>query len=73
MHTIYEFFPAVSPGYKIVEVRSPIIYLPITVKYINNLQLHLVDQDGHLVNFRGEVITDCIFYQSDQHYGYCIQ
>ena len=31
------------------------IYLPVTVENIDKLQLLIVDQDGDLVNFRGEV------------------
>lgn len=57
VHTIHEFFPAVPPGYKIVEVPSHVIYLPIAVHVIEHLQLRLVDQNGEFVNFRGEVIT----------------
>jgi len=56
-HCIHEFFPVVPPGYKIVEVPSYPIYLPITVPSIHHLQLRLLDQDGRLVNFRGETIT----------------
>lgn len=57
VHTIHEFFPIVPPGYKIVEKPSTIIYLPVVVQAIDHLQLRLVDQNGELVNFRGETIT----------------
>jgi len=56
-HTIHNFFPSVPPGYKILEVPPNPIYLPVTVTSIHHLQLRIVDQDGHLINFRGEEIT----------------
>lgn len=57
VHTIYSFFPSVPPGFKIIEKPSTIIYLPLTVSSIQQLQLRIVDQDDRLVNFRDETIT----------------
>lgn len=57
VHTIYSFFPSVPPGFKIIEKPSTIIYLPVTVSSINQLQLRVVDQDNKIVNFRDETIT----------------
>lgn len=56
-HSIHEFFPRVPPGYKVIEVPSQVIYLPVNVKSIDYIQLRIVDQDGEIVNFRGETIT----------------
>jgi len=56
-HTIHNFFPSVPPGYKTLDVPPNPIYLPVTVTSIHHLQLRIVDQDGHLINFRGEEIT----------------
>ena len=57
VHVIHEFFPSVPPSYKIIESPSPVIYLPVTVNTIDHIQLRLVDQDGELINFRGETIS----------------
>ena len=57
VHIIHQFFPAVAPGYKIVESPLPILYFPVSVKAINNITLKILDQDGDLINFRKEVIT----------------
>lgn len=57
VHTIHEFFPAVPPGFKIIDIPSKVIYQPVTVKSINYIRLQIVDEHGDLVNFRGETIT----------------
>lgn len=56
-HTLFEFSPNVEPGYKIsIEPRN-IVYLPICTNNIDNITLRIVDQDGRLINFRGEDIV----------------
>lgn len=57
VHVIHEFFPMVPPGYRIVETPASVIYLPINTKQIDEIVLKITDQNGNLVNFRGEVIT----------------
>lgn len=56
-HSIHQFFPAVDPGYKIIETPNPVIYYPINVKTIDNITVRVLDQDGELIDFRGETIT----------------
>lgn len=65
VHTIHSFFPSTPPGYKIIEVPTNPIYLPVIVKTIDHLQIKVVDQDGRLVNFRGETITVRLHIKSE--------
>lgn len=64
-HSIYEFSPSVSPGYKITEQPRNLIYLPVVRHRINTINISIVDQNGNLVDFRGETITCRIHIKRD--------
>lgn len=57
VHTLHEFFPTVEAGYKISETPQNVIYLPVTVATLRNICVKFVDQNNHLINFRGENIV----------------
>lgn len=56
-HIIYDFFPTVPPGYKINENPQNVIYLPINTSEIYTVTIRIEDQNGDLINFRGEEIS----------------
>lgn len=64
-HSIYEFPINVEYGYKIVEVPKHIVYLPINRYSIPSIQIRIVDQDGKLIDLRGEKVTCRIHVKRD--------
>ena len=56
-NVIYSFFPNVGPGYKIIEVPANLVYLPVTLYTISSMETKLTDQNGKLVNLRGEELS----------------
>jgi hypothetical protein len=56
-HSLYAFAPKVGAGFKIHEVPSDVIYLPVDAKQLDDIYIKLVDQDGNLIDFRKERIT----------------
>lgn len=57
-HVLHEFYPAVGPGFKIIEKPNNIKYLPINkLTELSEFYITLEDQNGQLVNFRGERIN----------------
>lgn len=54
---IFSFFPSVGPGYKIIEVPVNLVYLLITMNTISSMETKLVDQNGKLINLRGEELS----------------
>lgn len=57
VHIIHQFFPNVSPGFKIIESPQNIIYFPVIVKVIDKLTIKILDQNLNIVDFRNETVT----------------
>ena len=56
-NTIYSFFPKVSPGYKIIESPVNLVYLPLLIDTISDINTSITDQDENLVNLRNEKLS----------------
>jgi len=54
---IYNFFPNVTPGTKIVDRPRNLIYLPLTLNVISHMTCWLTDQNGKELDTRGEELT----------------
>jgi len=56
-NVIYSFFPNVGPGYKIVKEPANLVFFPITLSTISSMETTLTDQNGKVVNLRGEELS----------------
>lgn len=56
-HILHTFYPTVPPGFKIVEKPHNLVYLPLSVTNISDIELNVLDQDGNFVDFRGEILS----------------
>ena len=54
---IYNFFPDVSPGEKIVSQPKHLIYIPLTIDVIPSMTSWLTDQNQKELDLRGEELT----------------
>jgi len=55
---LYEFYPKVPLGYKIIEKPHSLIYLPVNRKFsIGEIRLWLTDQDLNPIDLQGETLT----------------
>ena len=54
---VYNFFPNAALGQKILGTPNSLIYLPVTVYVISTLSVWLTDQDGKVLDLRGEELT----------------
>ena len=53
----YNFSLNAAPGQKIQETSHNLIYLPVTVDVVSTLSMWLTDQNGKLLDLRGEELT----------------
>ena len=54
---IYNFFPNVAPGEKIVSKPLHLIHLPLMLNVISHMTCWLTDQNGRELDLRGEELT----------------
>lgn len=59
-NTIYSFYPDVPAGSKVIERARQLLFLPFAdsrKEKLDSMTIRITDQDGNLVDFRGELIT----------------
>lgn len=55
-HIIHEFVPNVPPGHQYIEVPRNIIYFPINKSNISSITIRIINERGHLIDFKEENI-----------------
>lgn len=71
-HVIYDFVPSVPPGYLMIRRQSPVIYLAMSTNVITSIYVKIVDQNGRLVDFRGDRVSVCLHLrQKKKRNGSC--
>lgn len=65
--TIHEFYHSVPVGFKIIEVPKHLVFYPLNTSSISNVKISIRDQEGSLINLRGETIT--VRLQIKSNYG----
>jgi len=71
-HILHEFYPNVPPGYKIIEIPKHLVSYSLNCTTINQISLTLKDQDGQLIDLRGEPISIRLLIQDTINDGYTI-
>lgn len=56
-HAVYEFYPDVNIGRKIIQSPNNLIYYPLTTKTIDSIRVDLVDQDHNRLHHLNEKLT----------------
>ena len=64
---IYNFFPDVSPGEKIVAEPQHLIYIPLTMDIISSMTSWVTDQTGADIDLRGEELTLTFHVRKKKH------
>jgi hypothetical protein len=54
---LFTFFPDVLPGEKINKEPNNIVYYPVVGNKIEKIKVELVDEDGHIIDNRGDEVT----------------
>ena len=54
---IYNFFPDVAPGDKIISTPLHLMYVPLSLNIISHMTCWLTDQNGKELDLRGEELT----------------